>query len=286
MQRLARTMAAMLCLLGMTGIDIAIAEDLAPPTVGEVVAVAGKVTAQRPGEGPRPLECGGAVYEGDVLATASAAQVGILADALYLQAGGDTTLALGRTRGRVVAMDLRAGQVRVIDPRDDGNPAILTLVGSETRLAGGDGEAYVLAEKVGIYGMVCDWDAPFEVRRGDERRRAEPGECVIARPRDPLYTAAVHPQRMALAADACPPPREAPIVGALTPAAAPARVVRAAGFPPPFAVAELSRSPCDVPGADCGGAGVFGPDLPPAEVPVVIDPSPDVDFCAPGVPGC
>lgn len=287
MQPFAVTVAATLCLLWAHGGTMASAADLSAVPVGEVVGVTGKVTAQRPGEGPRPLECGAPVFEGDLLATGAQATVGILADDLYLQAGEDTALEIGRTRGRVVAMDLRAGQIRVIDPRDDGNPATLAVAGTETRLTGGDTEAYVLREKVSTYGMVCDWDSPFEVRRGGERRRAEPGECVIAKPRDPLYTSSAHPQRMALAAsEACQPTMEAPIMAALTPAVGPTGVVRTAGFPAPFAVAELLRSPCDVPGADCGGAGIIGSDFPPAEVPVVVDPPPDVDFCAPGVPGC
>src|SRR2546422_7897012 len=39
------------------------------------------------------------------------------------------------------------------------------------------------------YAMMCEWDAPLPVSRGKEEKTAKPGECVIAKPKEPLYTA-------------------------------------------------------------------------------------------------
>ena len=115
---------------------------------------------------------------------------------------------IGRTAENTPSARLLAGKVRMIDPRDEGAPAQLAALDADARVKGNDAEAYIFSEKVGPYAMMCEWDDPLPVSRGSESKTADPGECVIAKPKEPLYTANAHDQRIpALAQECAPRPR-------------------------------------------------------------------------------
>ena len=179
---------------------------LAADELGRVSAVAGEATAQQPGAEPRALACGDPVFAGDTLRTGSDSRVGVQLDdvATHLDAntpGGDRPHArrTRRPRGSL------AGKVRMIDPRDEGAPAQLAALDADARVKGNDAEAYIFSEKVGPYAMMCEWDDPLPVSRGSESKTADPGECVIAKPKEPLYTANAHDARIPALAQECAP---------------------------------------------------------------------------------
>ena len=173
--------------------------------LGHVSAVAGEATAQRADEAPRELACGDPVYEGDTLRTGADGRVSVLLDDVMTALDADSEVKLGRTPQSMPAARLLAGKVRMIDPRDAGAPAGLAALDADADLTGNDVEAYLFGEKVGPYAMLCEWDAPLPVTRGEESLTADPGECVIAKPREPLYTADAHDARIPALAEACEP---------------------------------------------------------------------------------
>ena len=166
--------------------------------LGYVSSLAGEATAQRPGEEPRPLACGDPVFDDDTLHTGAESRVGVmLGDAVATHLAENTRVGLGRTEQASPAARLESGMVRVIDPRHGGAPAQLAVLDAEADVVGNDAEAYLFAEKVGPYAMLCEWDAPLPVTRGSEpTKTTEPGQCVIAKKREPLYTADAHEQRI------------------------------------------------------------------------------------------
>lgn len=234
------------------------AEAEGPGEVGHVATIYGTVVAERPGEPTRALRCRDRIYDGDRIVTGENARVGLLVGDLLTHVGKGSALRVSETPS---AADLRLekGAVRVIDPRYEGAQARIALLDSHAQILGNDLEAYILDEKAGGFAMLCEWDAPLPVARGPEARTAEPGECVIAKPREPLYVAQAHDERLGSPnEDLCP---LGPMIGALDLHLSPADV--AAGPPldpwsgvPSFA--ELPRrSPCDTPGSGCNS--VFEP---------------------------
>jgi len=172
--------------------------------LGRVSSVAGEATAQRPGEAPRPLACGDPVYADDTLQTSAGGRVGVLLEDVAAHLAPATRVTLGRTDASQPAARLEVGKVRMIDPRDAGDPARLMALDTRAAVIGNDAEAYIFAEKVGSYAMMCDWDAPLPVDRGDESLSADPGQCVIAKPKEPLFLADAHDTRIpADPAEAC-----------------------------------------------------------------------------------
>ena len=240
-----------------------------PRGVGHVATLHGVVMAERPGEEPRQLHCRDAIYDGDRITTSADARVGLLVGELMTHLGEDSALLV--TRPDDPDLVLERGAVRVIDPRQEGGQARLAALDAGALILGNDLEAYLLDEKTGGFAMLCEWDAPLPVARGPEARVAEPGECVIAKPLEPLYGAEAHEQRLASPADdLCPRPLAA-LELHLSPEDAPLEPL-----PDPWAdvpsFAELDgRSPCDTPGSGCnsgyespaaggevpGGAGTF-----------------------------
>ncbi|HEY5658928.1 MAG TPA: hypothetical protein VIY27_14155 [Myxococcota bacterium] len=256
------------------------AEDAA--LMGRVTAVDGSATAQLPGQAPRALGCGDPVFADDLLNTAAGAQLAVMLDDVLAQLPANSALRLGRTANLTPDVRLESGSVRIIDPRAAGDVSYLAVLDARAELMGNDVEAYIFTEKVGPYAMLCEWDAPLRVARGDERELAEPGDCVIAKNREPLYVAQAHEDRIpALAAQVCEidPGALAALAGDparhLTPAAVaaagPMVGVTSAGFgesnPSPLEL--VAPSPCDSPGSGCsvtvpisgggGGAGPFNP---------------------------
>lgn len=263
------------------GFATANAEDV----LGRVSSVAGEATAQRPGEAPRDLSCGDPVYADDTLRTGPDSRVGVMLDDVMTHLDAETRVSLGRTDQAMPAARLESGKVRMIDPRDDGAPAHLAALDATARVAGNDAEAYLFSEKVGPYAMLCEWDAPLPVGRGDESKTAAPGECVIAKPSEPLYTANAHDERIPAVAEVCElGPQLAQLSSPLhhlTPAdvAAPGPVAglgsAGLGGSNPAMAASVARQTCDSNVGSCVAPLPF----------VAIEPPP-VTGCAPGVPGC
>jgi len=273
-------LSAVLCaLLGSLAVSAAGAED----ELGRVSSVAGEATAQRPGEAPRALACGDPVYAGDTLRTGPASRIGVLLDDVMTHLDADTRVLLGRTAQAMPSARLEAGKVRMIDPRDAGAPAQLAVLDADAQVMSNDAEGYIFSEKVGPYAMLCEWDAPLPVSRGAEQKSAAPGECVIAKPKEPLYTADAHETRIPAVADVCAPGPELASLNSpvhhLTPAdvAAPGPMPGAgsAGF------GGVNPAGADNPGyATCDVAGVCSQPLPLE----VIEPNPTSVCGGPGVP--
>ncbi len=247
---------------------------LAADELGRVSAVAGEATAQQPGAEPRALACGDPVFAGDTLRTSSDSHVGVQQGDVATHLDANTQVVIGRTAQDTPSARLLAGKVRMIDPRDEGAPAQLAALDADARVSGNDAEAYLFSEKVGPYAMLCEWDEPLAVSRGPESKTADPGECVIAKPKEPLYTANAHDARIpALAQECAPGPGLASLndpVHHLSPADVAAPGPMPDTFQPP--------QPGPGPGYVCEQAAVCSPAIPL----VVSEPDP-VPGCGPGV---
>ena len=268
------TTSALMSACALFGADGALAAD----ELGRVSAVAGEATAQQPGAEPRPLACGDPVFAGDTQRTGSNSTVGVQLDDVATHLDANTQVEIGRTAENTPSARLLAGKVRMIDPRDEGAPAQLSALAADAHVKGNDAEAYIFKEKVGPYAMLCEWDEPLPVSRGNEQKTAKPGECVIAKPKEPLYTANAHDQRIPTIAEECAPgPDLANLnnpLNHLTPrdvaAAGPVPGSDSAGFGPITAAAG--------PDYMCDNAGVCSPVVPL----VVVEPPPD-PACGPGI---
>ena len=244
--------------------------------VGVVSAVAGEATAQQPGAEPRALACGDPVFAGDTLRTGSGSSVGVQLDDVATHLDANSQVVVGRTAENTPSARLLAGKVRMIDPRDEGAPAQLAALDTDARVKGNDAEAYIFSEKLGPYAMMCEWDAPLPVSRGRESKTADPRECVIAKPKEPLYTANAHDTRIpALAQECAPGPGLASLNGPqhhLSPTDVAAIGPVQDNFQPPTAAVA--------PAYVCDQAAVCSPEIPveAIEPPPVIDPCP-AGFC-------
>jgi len=254
-------LAATLVVLLVAG-AVAQAENAA--MAGRVTAVEGVATAQQPGEEARVLRCGDAVYEADRLVTEPDAQLGMLLGDVLAHMPQDSTVQVDRTADLTPDVRLERGGVRLIDPRDRGALAYLSALDARAEVMGNDVEGYIFSEKVGPYAMLCEWDEPLPVARGDERKVAEPGNCVIAKKSEPIYVAQAHDERIpALASEVCEidPGALAALAGDPTRHLNPADVAAAGpiagggsaglGNAGPLAADLPDRSPCDVPGSGC-----------------------------------
>jgi hypothetical protein len=253
---------------------------LAADELGRVSAVTGEATAQQPGAEPRALACGDPVFSGDTLRTGANSHVGVQLDDIATHVDANSQVVLGRTAQSMPSARLVAGKVRMIDPRDAGNPAQLSALDADARVMGNDAEGYIFSEKVGPYAMLCEWDEPLPVTRGKEQKTAEPGKCVIAKPKEPLYTANGHDSRIpALAQECAPGPDLASLNGPahhLTPSD-----VAAPGPMPGSAIAgfgTVNPAMAVTPEYICENAGSCSP-----KIPIVVVEPPPVPGCGPGV---
>ena len=253
--------------------------------IGTVSSVAGEATAQQPGAEPRALACGDPVYVGDTLRTGAGSRVGVQLDDVATHLDANSRVVLGRTPESMPAARLEAGKVRMIDPRDAGLPAGLAVLDAHAAVSGNDAEAYLFSEKVGPYAMLCEWDEPLAVSRGSEQKSAAPGECVIAKSKEPLYVANGHDVRIPAVADVCAPDPNLASLNSPLNHLTPADVASAGPFPGagnagfgavnPAAAQFQGYAPCDV-GDACS-----------QPIPLeIFEPDPAFPPCAPGVPGC
>ncbi len=186
--------------LALCGAESVFADD-STEAVGQVTAISGLVVAERPGEPPRRLHCQDHVYRGERIVTSDGSRVGVLMDDVYAYLAPSTGVRVDRTPKASSDLTLESGGVRVIDPRNDGTEARLTALDASAQVLGNDTEAYIFSEKTGRYAMLCEWDAPLPVVRRDESVLANPGRCVLAKPKEPLYLADAHDERIALPTD-------------------------------------------------------------------------------------
>lgn len=243
------------CAIALCGVLPAGADDIEvveiPVTacvpVGTVSSLTGLANAVGPG-GTRSLACGDVICGNDTITTAAGGSAGVLIGDVLAQIGNDSTAQLGLTPAGTADVQLANGAVRVIDPSTAGAPARLVAGGAAARVAGNDAEGHVLREKAGSYALLCEWDEPLEVARGGQSATAAPGECVVAKGSEPLYTAPGHPERIAALTDTCDPGFDVaanldplPPVAGGPPEGPP--VPNPPLFPPP--------SPCDQPGVGC-----------------------------------
>ena len=217
--------------------------------VGTVASLTGTASAAGPG-GARGLACGDAVCANDTITTGPVGAAGIMLGDTLAQLGPDTTATVGRTADSAARVQLAQGGVRVVDPTGANAPGQLIAAGATASVAGNDAEAHVLNEKPGTYSLLCEWDEPLEVGRGVQTAVAAPGECVVAKPNEPLYTAPGHPQRIPALTDTCNPGLPILPLAHLDP------LPPVAGGPPEGPpLPELQPfplpSPCDEPGAFC-----------------------------------
>jgi len=247
-----------LAALGVSALALVAVSATAEEPLGQVRSVTGEATAQRGDEAPRTLGCGDPVYAGDTVATASGAQVGLQAGDVATHLAADSQVRLARASGELPAVTVERGKVRMLDPRDAGAPARLAALDAHAAVTGNDAEAYVFAEKVGPYAMLCEWDADLPVTRADEHEVVRPGECVISKPTEPLYTARAHDARIPVeVAEVCEidPQQIAALAGLPANHLSPADVAAPPPVPalvPPDMGPRPTRSPCDNPGAGCG----------------------------------
>ena len=245
---------------------------LAADEIGRVSAVGGDATAQQPGAEPRPLACGDPVFAGDTLRTGAGSSVGVQLDDVATHLDANTQVEIGRTPENTPSARLVRGKVRMIDPRDEGAPAQLAALDTDAGVKGNDAEAYVFAEKVGPYAMMCEWDAPLPVHRGSQSKTADPGKCVIAKPKEPLYTANAHDQRIpALAQECGPGPALAYNPGDHL---SPTDVAAIGPVPDAFQPAQFAPGPAYT----CQEAQSCAPQIKA----VIAEPPPVIDPCPPG----
>lgn len=248
---------------------------MAGDAVGQVTSTSGDVRAIGPDGAERTLSCGDDIYDGDTLATGKSSNVGVLSGAYLTQVPDSSAVLFGQTGEGAPDATLKRGKVRIIDVRDGGGTARLAAADAAVRVVGNDAEAYLLAEKLGDYAMFCEWDAPLDVVRRDEQKLADPEQCVIAKPHEPLYVADAHEERIAPSElETCPPD-----LGALatTDHFAPIASRDVAAGPPAIEWSNLAPppapppyNPCEFPGGACGGfAGTT-----PAGIITVSEPTP------------
>lgn len=230
----------------------------ADPAVGRVTSATGEVVAIAPDGSQRTLSCGDSIYSGDTLATGAGSNVGVLSGDYLTQLPGESRVEFAQTDTGQPDATLKRGMVRVIDVREGAGIARLAAGDAAVKVSGNDAEAYLLTEKVGGYAMFCEWDAPLDVVRRDEEKIANPEQCIIAKPHEPLYVADAHDQRIPAAGiDTCPPDLGA--LASTEPHFSPLASRDVAAAPPPLVWSSLPDSPgppglnpCEIPGTVCG----------------------------------
>jgi hypothetical protein len=231
----------------------------------EVVALEGKATANA-----APLALGDPIVTGSVIRTGAEGKVGILANDIYVQLDPQSAVLLEGDGNGGVKMTLQEGRARIIDTRNGGAAGTLRIDNADSKVAGGDSEVYVLNEKAGRYAMFCNWTGPVSVSRDPKSLSVDPGNCVLAKPHEPLYSARGHDHQIPL----LPLPYDAVLFDApgnhfdtTDVAAGPPGNL----FTNPMNPLGIQRDPCDTPGSGCS-AGIN-----------IIEPPPNGGGCAPGV---
>lgn len=261
--------------------------------MAEVASLSGTAEAVDANGRTRSLQVGDPIYSGERVQTGPGATAGLWHDEVLAQLAEKSRARVDRNTDGQARVTLEEGAVRVVDPRKAGEPIELVALDSSSTVLGGDREARILREKSGAYAMLCDWVQPIAVTRRAEGKGAKPGDCIIAHPREAMFAAPGHDQRIPLLAgapalaDAGPAIDPSSLIDPLPPVGAagpgdPGVGALANGGPgsgPPGLPLSV-LSPCTTVGAGCigGGTKVFEPD--PTE-----DPFPGGDGGFPGAGG-
>ena len=253
--------------LGILGAVLFASAARADAPAATVVALQGHATADA-----APLAIGDAVVVGSVVRTGADSRVGVFANDLYVQLDPQSALRIERDATNHVTMTLSEGRARIVDTRNGGENAALRIDGASEKIAGGDSEVYILNEKAGRYAMFCDWKGPVQVTRDPKSLHADPGNCILSKPHEDLYSAKGHDHQIPL----LPLPDDAVLIDppsnhfdTTDVAAGPPGF----GFGDPVAPIDRQRDPCDVPGSGCAVNEKLH----------VIEPPPVTGGCAPGV---
>jgi hypothetical protein len=230
--------------------------------VAEVASVQGTAEALDASGQIRVLAIGDRIQAGESVRTAPGSTVGLWHDEALAQLPEKSKARFDRNADGQTRVTLEEGAVRVIDPRKAGEPIELVALDSSSTVLGGDREARILREKAGAYAMLCDWVQPVSVTRRAEGKSARPGDCIIAHPREAMFAAPGHTDRIPLLggapslADAGPAIDPAglidplPPVGAAGPGAFGPGGLPGSGAP---GAAQALRSPCESVGVGCTG---------------------------------
>lgn len=255
---------------------------------GVIAGLVGNARAVSADGSTRSLACGDSLAAGETVKTGKGSQVGILSNDVYAQLAGATAARVGRTDRGAFSLDLAQGSARLLDSDDSGAPSQLRAGTVLAQVDGNDTEAHRISEKAGLYAMVCEWDQPLSVARGQEALGIEPGDCVVAKARERLYRAPAHTQRIGLAGlDRCQLDPGAFALANLSDHFNPADVAALAAavpaFPGPQEISSLPRDACDDPGSGCAGSPVVVARVPPPPVAPPMMPPPDPDMCPGGL---
>jgi hypothetical protein len=248
--------------------------------VAEVASVQGTAEVVGTNGQTRVLAIGDPIQAGESVRTAPGSTAGLWHDEALSQLPEKSKARFDRNADGETRITLEEGAVRVVDPRKAGEPIELVALDSSSVVLGGDREARILREKAGAYVMLCDWVKPVAVQRRAEGKSARPGDCIIANPREAMFAAPGHKERIPLLlgapalADAGPAIDPASLIDPLPPVGAPGPGASAlgavsAGGPgsgPPGLPLAL-RSPCSTVGAGCTGNGFRVIEPPPTDDP-------------------
>ena len=244
--------------------------------IADVASVQGEVEAMSPNGQVRFLEVGDPIYAGETVRTGAGSTAGLWHDEALAQLPEKSKARVDRNADGQTRVTLVEGAVRVVDPRKTGDPIELVALDSSSTVLGGDREARILREKAGAYSMICDWVKPVAVTRRAEGKSARPGDCVIANPREAMFAAPGHDERIPLLggapslADAGPAIDPASLIDPLPPVgAAGPGAMGLGGIPsggpgtgPPGNPLAL-RAACTTVGAGCQGGGFAIVEPPP-----------------------
>jgi len=230
--------------------------------VAEVFILDGNATV-----GERPLVPGDAIESGSTVRTGHDSRVALFSSEIYVQLDPESALRFERNAQNRVELSLESGRARIVDTRGGGAPAAVGAGGALARVQGGDQEIYILSEKTGRYAMFCDWTRPLVVSKDKHEVGADPGDCVLVKPREVPYAARGHDHQIPL----LPGPDDGPADAVMSRFAPDVAAGPFHGFPGPAEAPDRERDPCDLPGTGCA-AGL-----------VIVEPAPDVDGCPPGL---
>ncbi len=238
--------------------------------IAEVASVSGSVEAIGLDGRTRAVQIGDPIQLGERVQTGPGSSAGIWHDEVLAQLSEKSRAKVDLNAAGQPRVTLEDGAVRVVDPRKAGVPVELVALDASSVVLGGDREARIMREKAGAYAMLCDWAKPVEVARRAQGATAGPGDCIIAHPREAMFAAPGHTDRIPLLAgapllaDAGPAIDPASLIDPLPPvgAAGPGGQTVGAtnsggpGTGPPGPPLAL-RNPCTTIAAGCARGGRF-----------------------------
>ena len=255
-------------------------------TVGQVVAVSGRVVAERAGEPSRSLACDDLVHEGETLVTSPGARARVLVGETFVQLDADSAVALGALEG-APDLGLEAGGLRLIDGGARGW-RVRTHHGETQGAGGSDAEIWLRLEGPAAITRVCAHEGSVTATPSAGAPAAIPaGGCAHADEGSVSHHENPGPEIAVAEAPACRFD-VAGVADRFTPTdvAAP---LPGAGFPSVGAADLFRRDACDDPGSGCAGNPTPLPtppsSSPPAPgPPIFVDPDPDTSCGGPGFP--